>query len=112
MNSENILKPLGRSYVYFPFLCAAFLLGLMLLFYRELDCTIRTVLVPAIAVYMIGTSIIGYIYFELDVRNCVKAVAEKRDPLPQPLWITIIFWLAHIIWFLFLARYLFYKNML
>ncbi len=34
MNHENLLKRVGNSYVYFPFLCGAFVLGLTLLFYK------------------------------------------------------------------------------
>jgi hypothetical protein len=112
MSIENLLERLARSYVYFPFLCASFVFGLMLLFYRDLDCTIRTILVPAIAVYMIGSSIIGYVYFELDVINCVRAAKNEEKPSPQPSYITWIFRLLHGFWFLLLVIYLFRKSVL
>ena len=107
MSIENVLKRLAQSYVYFPFLCAGFVFGLMLLFYRELDCTIRTILVPAFAVYIIGTSIIGYVYFELDITNCVRANKKGETPSPQPWPVIVIIWVVHVIWFSFLIYYLY-----
>ena len=112
MNNENMLKPFVKSYAYIPFLGAAIVFGLMLLFYRDLDLTIRTILVPAIAVYMIGSSIIGYLYFELDVINCVRAAKNGERPSPQPSYITWIFRFLHGFWFLLLAIYLFCKSVL
>lgn len=112
MNSDNILKQLPRSYVYFPFLCEAFIFGLMLLFYKDLDLNIRTILIPAIAVHLIGTSIICYIFHELDVINCVKARNRKEDPSPQPWLVTCAIWAVHIGWFLLLIKYLFCKDVL
>ena len=112
MNNENMLKPFVKTYVYIPFLAAGIVFGLMLLFYRDLDLTIRTILVPAIAVYMIGASIIGYLYFELDVINCVRAAKNGERPSPQPSYITWIFRALHVIWFLLLAIYLFCKGVL
>jgi hypothetical protein len=112
MKNENMLKPFVKSYVHIPFLGAGIVFGLMLLFYRDLDSTIRTTLVPAIAVYMIGSSIIGYLYFELDVINCVRAAKNAESPSPQPSYITWIFRFLHGFWFLLLAIYLFCKNVL
>ena len=112
MNNDNILKPLVQTYVYFPFLCAGFVFGLMLLFYKELDCDIRTILVPAFAVYMMGTSILGYICFELDRINCVMAAKRGESPSPQRWYIVWIIWLVHIIWLSSLIYYLFYKSVL
>ena len=118
MNNENLLKPLTHSYVYFPFLGATFVFGLTLLFYRDLDCALRTILVPAVAIYILGTSLVGYVYNELDVINCVKArakaeaEAKEACPMPQPFWVTIIIWLVHAIWFSLLVIYLFWKSAL
>ena len=112
MNNENMLKPFVKSYVHIPFLGAGIVFGLMLLFYRDLDLSTRTILVPAIAVYMIGSSIIGYLYFELDVINCVRANKNNEKPGPQPTYITWIFRFLHGIWFLLLVIYLFWKIVL
>ena len=112
MNCDNVLKPLQRSYVYFPFLCTGFIFGLMLLFYRDLDLNIRTILIPAIAVHLIGSSIICYVYHELDVINCVKARNRGEAPSPQHWFVTLVIWAVHIIWLLLLIIYLFYKDVL
>ena len=83
MNNENMLKPFVNSYVHIPFLGAGIVFGLLLLFCRDPDSVIRAILVPAIAVYMIGSSLIGYLYFELDVVNCVRAAKNGKEPSPQ-----------------------------
>ena len=112
MNNENILKQFVHSYVYAPFLGTAFIFGLLLLFYKELDSTLQTILVPAIAVYMIGALLIGYLYFELDVINGVRAKNRGVDADPQPSSIIWTFRILHIIWFLLLMIYLFCKSIL
>jgi len=109
MNNENMLKQFVRSYVYAPFLGAGFVFGLLLLFYRDLDSTLRNILVPALAVYTIGTLLLGYLYFELDVINCVK---NKERAGPQPTYIIWIFRILHGIWFLLLMIYMFCKSVL
>ena len=112
MNNENMLKPFVNSYVHIPFLGAGIVFGLLLLFCRDPDSVIRAILVPAIAVYMIGSSLIGYLYFELDVVNCVRAAKNGKEPSPQPSYITWIFRLLHGFWFLLLVVYLFCKAVL
>ena len=107
-----MLKQFVHSYVYAPFLGTGFILGLFLLFYRDLDSTLRTILVPAIAVYMIGTLLLGYLYAELDRINCVRAAKKGERPGPQPPYITWIFRLFHGVWFLLLVIYLFCKSAL
>lgn len=107
-----MLKQFVHSYVYAPFLGTGFVFGLMLLFYKDLDSTLRTILVPAIAVYMIGTSLIGYIYSELDVINCVRAAKNDQKPGPQPPYITWIFRFLHGLWFLLFVIYSFRKSVL
>ncbi|HUT31177.1 MAG TPA: hypothetical protein VMX13_15385 [Sedimentisphaerales bacterium] len=112
MNNESLLKQFVRSYVYAPFLGTAFVFGLMLLFYRDLHPTIQTILLPAIAVYMIGTLLLGYVYSELDRINCVRAAKNNEKPAPQPWYVTGIIWALHGIWFLLLVIYLFRKTVL
>jgi len=107
-----MLKQFVHSYVYAPFLGTGLVFGLMLLFYRDLDSTIRTILVPAISVYMIGTLLIGYLYYELDRINCVRAAKNNERPGPQPSYITWIFRFLHGTWFLLLVIYLFWKIVL
>jgi len=112
MDAEPAWKVFVNHYVYVPFLGSGLVLGLLLLSYRDLDPLIRTVLVPALALYVIGTSLIGYIYHDLDLRNCVKAAMEKRPPLPQPRIISVLVHSFHAVWFILLAIYLFWKDVL
>jgi ABC-type Fe3+-siderophore transport system permease subunit len=117
MNNENMLNMLKQfvhSYVYAPFLGSSFVLGLLLLFYRDFESgsTLRIFLVPAIVVYTIGTLLIGYFYFELDVINCVRAKNKGENANPQPAKIIMLFRFLHVIWLLLLIIYLFWKIML
>lgn len=107
-----MLKQFVRSYVYAPFLGTSSLFGLMLLFCRDLDSIIQTILLPAIAVYIIGTLLLGYVCSELDRINCVRAAKNKETPGPQPWYVTRIIWFLHVIWFLLLVKYLFWKSVL
>ncbi len=112
MNNENMLKPFVNNYAFLPFLGAGFVFGLMLLFYKDLNSTLQTILVPAIAVYMIGCSFIGYLYVDLDLINCVKAANKGEKPDPQPGRLTWIFRLLHWSWFLLFVSYVFWKSVL
>jgi hypothetical protein len=112
MSNENILKTLANKYVFFPFLGMCFIFGLFLLFYRDLDSSLRTILVPGITVYMIGTLLIGYLYFELDVINVVRSNNRGEKADPQPSSVIWTFRILHVIWFLFLIIYLFRNNAL
>jgi hypothetical protein len=112
MDNENMLKQFVHSYVYSPFLGTGFIFGLLLLFYKDFDSSFRNILVPAITVYMIGTLLVGYVYFELDVINCLRAKNKGEQAGPQPSYVTKLFWFIHIIWFLLLMIYLFCKSVL
>jgi len=107
MDTEEAWKTFAGRYIYFPFLGSVLVLGLLLLFYRDLDAPIRNALVPAWAIYTIGTLLIGYIYHDLDARNCVKAKAEGRRPLPQPRGVFVLVTCGHAVWFGLLIMYLF-----
>jgi len=112
MSSENIFKALANKYVFFPFLGMCFIFGLFLLFYRDIDSSLRITFVPAITVYMIGTLLIGYLYFELDIINCVRSTNRDEKADPQPSSIIWTFRIFHGIWFLLLIIYLFRTSVL
>ena len=109
MNNENILNSLGNKYVFFPFLGSSFILGLFLLLYKDLELIHRNCLVPAIAIYAVGTLLIGYFYYELDLINCVRATNKGEKAEPQPKNIVRFFRILHVSWFLLLIIYLFFK---
>ncbi len=114
MNSEDIMKQFFNKYVFFPFIGSAFILGLLLLFFKDFESNsaIRNFLVPAITVYNIGALLIGYLYFELDIINCVRAKNRGENAEPQPQNIIWLFRFIHVIWFLLLIIYLFWKLVL
>jgi hypothetical protein len=107
-----MFKQFVHSYVSAPFLGTGFVFGLMLLFCRDLDSTLRAILQPAITVYMIGTLLLGYVYSELDKINYVRAARNDETPGPQPWYITRIICFLHAIWFLLFVKYLFWKSVL
>ncbi len=109
-----MLKQFVHSYVYAPFLGMSFILGLLLLFYRDFDSdsAIRNFLVPAITVYTIGNLLLGYFYSELDRINYVRSTNKGEKTEPQPTYIIWIFRSLYGIWFLLLMIYLFCKYVL
>jgi len=109
---ENVWQVFARSYVFIPLLGSALVLGLVLLFFRDIDPSMRIILVPALVVYIIGTSVIGYLYTELDIINCVRARNNNEPAGPQPWYICWIFRIAYAVWFAFLVLYLFCKGVL
>jgi hypothetical protein len=112
MSTSDMLTPFTRSWLHIPLLAAGLVLGLLLMFFKDLDLGMRTALVPALAVYLIGNSIIAYIYHDLDARNCVKAIRERQEPSPQPQYVFVLVVIAYALWFGLLVGYLLFKGVL
>jgi len=102
-----------ESYVGVPTLAGVFVLGMLLLFFRDLDTALRLRLVPAVVVYVLGVSLLAFFYWDLDARNCVTSAKKgEKMPGPQPLWIFGLFIAAHMVWFLLFVIYLLWKAVL
>jgi hypothetical protein len=62
MSDETFMKLLGKtcdSVRLVPALVSAFLVGLLLLFYRELSENVKLFLIPSLVVYSMGAALIG-----------------------------------------------------
>ena len=104
---------LKKSWVGIPTLAGLLVFGLILLFFRDLDTTLRMVLVPSVAIYILGNSLLAFVYSDLDARNCVRARQEEgRIPGPISSNIFILFIVLHVVWFVSLLIYLFWKGIL
>lgn len=99
--AEGIIGQLGKSYWYHIFLASMLLLGLLMLFFKELPPQLQNYLIPALTVYSLGTSIIGY----------VQGVQFRKNFLTKD-WFepTFIYAFAHFFWFLLLIIYLLYRH--
>jgi hypothetical protein len=80
------------------------ILGILMLFYKELSSNIKDYLIPALVVYILGTSIIGYYQGAFFRANGMK------EGFKEPLW---LYYTLHSLWFLLLIMYLtLYKNVI
>lgn len=100
--NQSLVEKLNQNW-YSVAIVNLLILGLVMLFYKELSDEIKTYLVPALLVYAMGNALIGYIqgsYFRANGgRN------EFQEPLP-------VYYFLYCIWFALFLVYLFYRNVL
>jgi hypothetical protein len=98
-------KHVAQDARYFPTLVGAFLLGLLLLFFKELSDPIKQYLVPSFIIYVIGTAFIAYLQSMLALR---KQLEDERDgkvftgnskPVFGAMVGLHVLWLAGWIWY-------------
>lgn len=111
MEKPGLGPLLALSYVGVPTLAGVFVLGLLLLVFRDLDADLRARLVPALVVYVLGLPLLALLYFDLDARNCAKTPTGEKVK-PQPLWVFIPYQAAHAMWLAVLVGYLWLKHVL
>ena len=112
VNIKDINRWLNNSYVGIPTVVGALLLSILLLISRDPDAGFRQWLIPSLIVYVLGTSLLLFVYAELDARNCLQAKKDDVKPGPQPWWITWIIWTLHGLWLGTLIVYLACKSVL
>jgi hypothetical protein len=79
-------------------------LGVLMLFYKDLSVNIKETLIPALVIYIIGTGLIGYF------QGAYYRAKGMKNRFEEPLW---IYYILHSIWFISLIIYLaIYKNVL
>ena len=80
------------------------ILGVLMLFYKDLSSNIKDDLIPALVVYILGTSIIGY------YQGAYFRAKGMKSGFNEPLW---IYYTLHTIWFLLFIFYLtLYKSVI
>lgn len=79
------------------------ILGLIMLFYKELSEPVKTYLVPALVVFSLGNGLIGY------CQGAYFRARGMKDSFREPIW---FYCLAYVIWFALFLTYLFYRGVL
>jgi len=106
MNEPALIKKLRKNDRYFISLLSVFILGLLLLFYRDLDDWMRHFFVPAFTIYIIGTALIAQIQNMLGNRVKLRCKANNNKFVGIEQWKFSIIITAHIGWFFLFLWYL------
>jgi hypothetical protein len=110
---ENVAKDAR----YFPTLVGMFVLGLLLLFLKDLNDPIKQYLVPSLVIYVLGTSFLGYWQSMLAWREELKHEGAKEGTLEGPFIGTrpktfTAIKILHVLWLLMLIAYNVYRRCL
>ena len=98
-------KNVAQDTRYFPTLIGALLIGLLLLFFKELSDPIKQYFVPSLVIYVIGTSFIAYLQSMLALRKQLedeKAGKTFTGNHPAVFWAIVglhVLWLVGLIWY-------------
>lgn len=95
----NIYDDLRKNDRYFLALLAAFVLGLLLLFYKDLNPWMQRHFVPAYAIYFLGAALIAQIQNMAGIRERRRCEAQGQPFIGSPRLIYLSIVLAHILWF-------------
>lgn len=123
MSDTKLLKEIGKNDRYFFSLFSVFILGLLLLFYKDLTEWMRHSFVPAFTIYIIGTALIAQIQNMLGNRKFLRCKANKKKRCKAneeerckankeerftglDTWQFTIIVSTHILWFFLLLWYL------
>lgn len=103
-NAQSLAASINKNW-YSITIIGIVLIGVIMLFYQDLSSKWQEVIVPAMVVYTLGTSVIGYIqgaYF--------RAHGNKTG---EPIRLLFVYYALHSLWFLAFLWYLtFYKQVL
>jgi hypothetical protein len=106
---ENVAKDAR----YFPTLVGIFVLGLLLLFLKDLSDPIKQYLVPSLVIYVLGTSFLGYWQSMLAWREELKHKDAKESTFigTRPKTFMAIN-ILHVLWLLMFLAYNVYRRCL
>ena len=99
MREDTLLDEIKRNDRYFVALLAAFVLGLLLLFYEHLSPWIQSRFVPAYVVYVTGVSLIGQLQNMVGNRTKLRCDAAQEQFVGTPRWFFSLIVFTHIAWF-------------
>lgn len=100
--SQSLVEKLNPNW-YSVAIINILVLGILMLFYKELTPISKQYLIPSLVIYTIGNALIGHIqgsYF----RNSVS----KKDS-EEPLF---LYYGLYAVWFFMLIGYLFYRSVI
>lgn len=98
-DTPDIYSELRKNDRYFLAILAAFVLGLFLLFYKDLDPWMRRHFVPAFAVYLLGAALIAQIQNMVGIRERRRCEASHIPFIGSPPRIFLALVIAHVMWF-------------
>ena len=105
---QEVLSGMKGNDRYFLPLIAAFVLGLLLLFYRDLDPWIQRQFVPSFVVYLVGGALVAQVQQMVGMREELRCKADGRSFIGSPKWFFRGVIGAHVAWFaawvVYLAR--------
>jgi hypothetical protein len=97
--APDIYAELRKNDRYFLAILAAFVLGLLLLFYKDLDPWIKRHFVPAYAVYLLGAALIAQIQNMVGIREQRRCKANGTAFIGSSPRIFVTLVVAHVVWF-------------
>ncbi len=93
----TLAKRLSQDDRYYPCIIGLLILGLLLLFSRDLPEGVQEIFIPSLAVYVIGLSLIAWIQTRLNI--WIKKEFSLREFLSTG--VLHILWLGFFIWYNF-----------
>ena len=113
-NFTTLAKDAAQDMRYFPVLISALILGLLLLFFKELTEPMRQYLIPSMAIYTLGSAFLAYAQSMFALRRKLKLEAEEKSKKyngNHPVVFGIILCLQTG-WFIWLVYYNFHRGVL
>lgn len=108
-SQEKLYDSLLRAPRLVPAIFSLLVLGLLLLFLRDLPEKIRTYLIPSIVVYCLGAAILGMFHRLIALHFQVPNSDNERT---IPLKGRVILYMIHALWFLGLVAYNYWRCVL
>lgn len=109
-DKNKVLDSLTRMPRFGPALFAVLILGIVLLFLKELDENIKSFMIPSLVVYALGSSFLSSFHRMLGYHY--KIAEDPNNEKPIPLGWKIVLLVMHILWFASFVFYNFYRNVL
>lgn len=98
-NNIGVIEFVRRNDRYFLSLLAAFVLSLLLLFFKELTPWMQRYLIPSYVVYLLGTALIAQIQQMVGMREQLRCAAANRSFLGTHRYFFAGIIAAHVLWF-------------
>jgi len=100
---NDVAESFYRMPRFAPAIFSAFLCGLLLLFYRELEQGLRSFLVPSLVVYALGSTLIGTLHRHLGItyKEFGDPNTEKHIPKGWKIAIFTLHLILFCLWILY-----------
>jgi hypothetical protein len=96
---QDLYEELKKNDRYFLAILAAFVLGLLLVFYKDLQPWLQRDFVPALVVYLLGAALIAQVQNMAGIRERRRCEAEGKPFRGSPVVVYRSVIVAHVVWF-------------